>query len=152
YTFTLTATNDGGSVTATALLTTHSPNLHLQYTDPTSSTAKILMVRNASSTANRLVLDVKVGSNDITAFGSALNVPVQVESSGMIALDTGVSPNGLIGGGAINFGSSPATGAVILGGPAMPNVLSIGVAKHKATAGDGDVTWTAGSTLFSLAF
>ena len=152
YTFTLTATNDGGSATATALLTTHSPNLHLQYTDPTSTTAKILMVRNASSTANRLVLDVKVGSAPITAFGFAMNIPVHPESNGMITLDTDLSPQGLIATGAINVGSSPATGAVLLGGAAMPNVLSMGVAKHKATAGDGDVTWAAGATLFSIAF
>jgi hypothetical protein len=152
YTFTLTATNDGGSVTSTALVTTHSPVLHLQYTDPTSTTAKILLVRNASSTGNRLVLDVKVGATPITAFGFAMNVPVQASSNGMIALDTNLSPAGLIGGGAINIGSGPATGAVILGGPAMPNILSMGVAKHKATAADGDVAWAANSTLFSIAF
>jgi hypothetical protein len=152
YTFTLTATNDGGSTTRTALLTTHPPNLHLQYTDPTSSSAKILMVRNASSIANRLVLDVKVGASPITAFGFAMNIPVHAESNGMFVLDPGLSPVGLIGGGAINFSGSTQTAAAILGGPAMPNVFSVGVAKLKANAADGDVTWLAGATLFSIAF
>src|SRR5205814_2341546 len=34
YTFTLSASNDGGTVTATALVTTHAPVKHFQYTDP----------------------------------------------------------------------------------------------------------------------
>lgn len=152
YTLTLTATNDGGSVSRTALLTTHSPNLHLQYTDPTSATAKIKLVRNASSTANRLVLDVKVGAAAVSAFGFAMNIPVLAESNGMIALDGNLAPAGLVGGGAINVGGSPVTGAVLLGGAAMPDVLSMGVAKHKNLAGDGDDTWAPGATLFSIAF
>lgn len=151
YTLTLTATNDGGSVTQTALVTTHSPSLRLQYTNPTSTTAKITLVRNASSTANRLVLDLKVGAAPVTAFGFAMNIPVSPGSNGMIALDGNLATAGLIGG-TINVGSSPVTGAVIIGGPAMPNVLSMGVAKHKSVPADGDDTWPAGATLFSVAF
>lgn len=158
YTFVLTATNDGGSVTAqTPPVTTHAHVLHLQYTDPANSTAKILLVRNSTSTDARLVLDVKVAStaSAITAFGFAMNIPVLQESNGMYALDTNsvVAP-GLLSGGAINAGTSPVTGAIFLSGPtsAMPNVLSIGVAKHKNAATDGDDTWNPGATLFSMAF
>ncbi|HUJ24923.1 MAG TPA: hypothetical protein VLW85_02820, partial [Myxococcales bacterium] len=152
YTFTLTATNDGGSVQQTFPVTTHNPLLHLQYTDPGSTTAKILVVKNASSTSNRLVLDVKVGSAPVTAFGFAMNIPVQAASNGMIALDGNLTPNGIIGGGAINFGSTPSTAAAILGGPAMPNVFSVGVARRKTLSTDGDVSWPANSVLFSLVF
>lgn len=153
YTFTLTATNDGGSVQQTFLVTAHSGSLHLDYTDPVSPTAKIKVVKSANSTANRLVLDVKVGASDVTGvFGFAMNIPVQAASNGMVALDTNLSPAGLIAGPSINFGATPSTAAAIIGGPAMPNIFSVGVAKRKASAGDGDVTWPAGSVLFSIAF
>jgi hypothetical protein len=151
-TFTLTATNSGGSVDAQATVHTHSAFLHLQYTDPTLTTAKLKLVKNAASIANRLVLDVKVGALPVTAFGFAMNLPLLAESSGMVALDTNLTPAGLIpNAGVINVGSSPTTGAVVLGGSAMPDVLSVGVAQHKASASDGDDTWAAGATLFSIA-
>src|SRR5205823_6238838 len=89
--FTLTATNPGGSATASVHVATHSPFLHLQYTDPTSATAKILLVKNAASTANRLVLDVKVGAAPVTAFGFAISIPFNAASAGAITLDNTVS-------------------------------------------------------------
>ncbi len=153
-TYTLTATNNGGSTTATATVSVHSPSLRLQYTDPGSTTAKLLVVKNAASTNNRLVLDVKVGSAPITAFGLAMNIPFAAtftnNATNGIAVDGNLSPPGLIAG-TINYGASPSTGAVLLGGTAMPNFISVGVAKHKATAGDGDDTWAANAVLFSIA-
>jgi hypothetical protein len=155
-TYTLTATNAGGSDSKQAVVSVHSPSLRLQYTDPTSITAKILVVKNAASTTNRLVLDVKVGALPITAFGFAMNIPLaraipaDPATSGPFNVDTNLAPPGLIPG-TINIGSSPATGALLVGGPAMPTFISMGVAKHKAAVGDGDDTWAAGATLFSIA-
>jgi hypothetical protein len=152
-TYTLTATNAGGSDSASRKVSVHSASLRLQYTDPTSITAKILVVKNAASTTNRLVLDVKVGALPITAFGFAMNIPLQIVVANPvvngIALDANLTPPGLIPG-TINIGSSPATGAVMVGGPAMSNFISVGVAKHKSAVGDGDDAWAAGSTLFSF--
>jgi len=154
-TYTLTATNAGGSVSQPVTVNVHSASLRLQYTDPTSITAKILVVKNAASTTNRLVLDVKVGALPITAFGFAMNIPLartipaDPAASGPFNVDTSLSPPGLIPG-TINIGSSPATGALMIGGAAMPTFISMGVAKHKAALGDGDDTWAAGATLFSI--
>jgi hypothetical protein len=51
--------------------------------------------------------------------------------------------------GVIHFAAT--TAAVVVGGPAMPRFLSVGVAKHKSALADGDDTWPAGATLFSIA-
>lgn len=153
--FLLTASNAGGSVTATQSVTTHTAYLHLQYTDPTSVTAKILLVHDvAASTANRVVLDVKVGALPVKAFGFAINIPFDPASTGLVALDPNLAPVGLIASSSgINMGSGPATGAALLAGSAsaIPNVLTVGVAKHKASVTDSDDTWAAGATLFSIA-
>ena len=155
-TYTLTAANSGGSDSKQATVSVHSPSLRLQYTDPTSTTAKILVVKNAASTINRLVLDVKVGALPVTAFGFAMNVPLartipaDPATNGPFSVDGSLTPPGIMPG-IIQFGSSPATGAVVVGGPAMPRFLSVGVAKHKLALADPDDTWQAGATLFSIA-
>ena len=158
-TYTLTAANSGGADSKPVTVSVHSPSLRLLYTDPTSTTAKILVVKNAASTTNRLVLDVKVGAAPVTAFGFAMNIPLaraipaDPSTQGPFAVDATApaNPPGLIANGAIHIGPSPATGAVIVGGPAMPRFISVGVAKHKVSAGDGNDTWAAGATLFSIA-
>ena len=156
-TYTLTATNSGGSDGKLVTVNVHSPNLRLQYSDPSSTTARILVVKNAASTTARLVLDVKVGALPVTAFGFAMNIPLartipaDPSTSGPFVGDASLTPAGLIATGAIHVGASPATGALVVGGVAMPAFISVGVAKHKATAGDGDDTWAAGATLFSIA-
>jgi hypothetical protein len=146
-TFTLTATNSGGSATATASVALSTGTQHLQYTDPTSITAKLKLVRNASSTNTHLILDMKVGAAAVTAFGVALNIPFDPASAGMI-----IVPASSITAGAINFGSSPPTAAALLGGAAMPGIYSVGVATKKLAPSDGDVTWAASATLFSISF
>ena len=158
-TYTLTASNSGGSSSLTTQVSVHSPSLRLQYTDPSSATAKILVVKNAASTPSRLVLDVKVGALPVTAFGFAMNIPLartipaDPSTQGPFAVDPAApaNPPGLIANGAIHIGASPATGAVLVGGPAMPTFISVGVAKHKSSVADGDDTWAPGATLFSIA-
>lgn len=151
-TYTLTATNGGGSVTATASVTTHTANLQFNYTDPTSTTAKLKLVRNAAlSTATHLVLDLKVGANPLSAFGAALTIPFAADTAGMVSFP----PNGLTPSPAFNVGSAPTTAAAKLGAAtgALPNTFTVGVAKHKNSAGDtGDVSFAAGDTLLSIAF
>lgn len=154
-TYTLTATNAGGSTTATAAVTTHAAALHLQYTDPASTTAKLKLVRNAASTNSHLILDMKVGAAPITAFGIAMNVPFDTASTGMLTFTNSTSSS--LGGltvGSISAGSSPPTAAAILGSSAsaMPSLLTVGVAKKKSASTDPDDTWAAGATLFSIAF
>ena len=154
-TYTLTATGPGGAVTASVPLTTHSPFLHLEYTDPVAPAARLLLVKNVAASSNgKLVLDLKVGAlGPVTAFGAALNLPFDPASAGMIAFTS--STAGSAGGvtpGVIQAGSGPVTAGATLGGPALGNVFTVGVAKHKAAVGDGDDTWAAGATLFSLEF
>jgi len=156
-TYTLTAANSSGADSKQATVSVHSPSLRLQYTDPTSTIAKILVVKNAASTTSRLVLDVKVGALPVTAFGFAMNIPLtrtipaNPSTNGPFAADPSLTPPGLIANGAIYIGASPATGALLVGGAAMPTFLSVGVARHKASAADGDATWAANATLFSIA-
>lgn len=151
--FTLTAKNDGGTVTRTAAVTTHPPGLQFTYTDPTAA-GKLVLVKNATaSTSNTIVLDMKVGATDVTAFGFAMNIPLNATGATMIALGTSTAIAGIDATGAINVGSSPATATAMIGAASslLPNVLSIGVAKNKAAAGSsGDDTWAAGSKLFSI--
>jgi len=155
-TYTLTATNSGGSDSRQVSISVHAPGLRLQYTDPASATAKILVVKSALSTPTNLVLDVKVGAAPITAFGFAMSIPLvrvipaDPATNGPFAADPSQSPPGLKQG-IINMGASPVTGAVMVGGAAMQKFISVGVARHTATLADGDDTWAAGSTLFSVA-
>lgn len=153
-TFTLTATGAGTPATRSVSVTTHRPLLHLQYTDPTSTTAKLLLVRSAASTSGHLILDLKVGASAITAFGVALNIPFDPASNGMIVFNN--SSAGSVGGilpGTINFAGSPSTAAAKLGGPAIgANTFTVGVAKHKNSVTDPDDAWAAGATLFSIVF
>ena len=155
-TYTVTAMNSGGSDSRSVTVSLHAPGLRLQYTDPTSPTAKVVVVKSALSTPTNLVLDVKVGAAPITAFGFAMSIPLartiptDPATHGPFAADPSQSPPGLKQG-IINPGSSPITGAVTVGGAAMQKFISVGVAKHKATVSDGDDTWAAGSTLFSIA-
>ena len=153
-TYTLTATGAGGSATRSVTVTTRAPVLHLQYTDPTSSTAKLLLVRNAASTNDHLILDLKVGAAAVTAFGVAINLPFDPASAGMITFtNSSASSTGGILPGVINFAGSPPTAAARLGGPAIgANTFTVGVAKHKNSVADGDDVWAAGATLFSLVF
>jgi hypothetical protein len=154
-TYTLTATNSGGSDSKQVTVSVHNPSLRLQYTDPVSTTAKILVVKNAASTTNRLVIDVKVGAAAVTAFGFAMNIPLartipaNPATSGPFSADGALTPPGIMPVGVIHFAAT--TAAVVVGGPAMPRFLSVGVAKHKSALADGDDIWPAGATLFSIA-
>jgi hypothetical protein len=147
-TYTLTVTNSGGSDTRTASVAVSSGK-HLQYTDPTSTTAKLKLVRNVTSTDLHLILDMKVAA-PVTAFGVALNIPFDPVSTGMISFPA----SGGIIVGVIKFGTAPATAMGLLGGPnsAMPGIFSVGVARKKSVGTDGDVLWAADDTLFSIVF
>ncbi|MCA1828067.1 MAG: hypothetical protein LC689_14150 [Myxococcales bacterium] len=157
--YTLTAANDGGSVTKTVAVATHPAGIRLTYTDPTVN-GKIVVTRNADlSVPNEVVLDVKVGSSAVTAFSFAINLPLDATGAAMVMLPgnigaTALGVPGLATNGVINAGSSPMTATALLGtaGSPMQNVLSVGVARNKAAAGtSGDDTWAAGATLFSIA-
>ena len=154
-TYTLTAAGPGGTATQSVPVTTHSPFLHLEYTDPVSPTAKLVLVKNTTASTNtRLVLDLKVGPlATVTAFGVALNIPFDPASTGMVAFtnSTAASLGGVMPG-VIQAGSGPATAGAALGGAALGNLFTVGVATHKTAVGDGDLPWAAGATLFSIAF
>jgi hypothetical protein len=156
--YTLTAIGPGGQDTKSVSVITHTPSLHLEYTDPTSTTAKLRLVKNAAaSTPSHLVLELKVGSSPITAFGVALNIPFASTAVGNVGFaDTSASRLGGLSvpsGSPIDVGSGPATAAAKLpsSGP-LANVFLVGVAKKKATTSDGDYLWPADATLFSVAF
>ena len=147
-TFVLTATNAAGSVTRETPVTTHSPTLQFNYTDPTSATARLLLVQNAAaSTKDHLVLDLKVGSSAVTAFGVAMNIPFDDASTGMVAFGDTLEVN------LSNLPAGARTVAARFNGAALPNTLTFGAAKQKLNAGDtAPTTWAPGSTLLSLAF
>ncbi len=154
-TYTLTAVGPSGTSTQQVSVSTHSPFLHLEYTDPVAPTAKLVLVKNQTATTNtRLVLDLKVGAlATVTAFGVALNLPFDPASTGMVAfVNSSAAGLGGVMPGVIQAGSGPATAGAFLGGPALGNLFTVGVARHKGAVGDGDATWSPGDTLFSLAF
>ena len=141
-TYVLTATGLGGVTTRSTTVTVHEPSLHVQYDDPVPG-GKLRLVRNAASTATHLVLDVQVGSSAVSGFGIALTLPMDP------ALVTFVPATGLVlNASVLDAGSSPAT--VPSAGP-LRNMLVVGVARKKQAATDGDVTLSAGATVFSIA-
>jgi len=146
-TYTLTATGSGGRATQSVSVSVHSPFLHLQYDDPPVGAGKLRLVRNASSTATHLVLDLQVGGNPVTGFGIALSLPVDA------AKVTFTPASGLVvNATTLDAGSAPATAAATLPltGP-LGNMLVVGVARKKQVVTDGDVVLPAGATVFSIA-
>ena len=92
----------------------------------------------------QMVLDVVVGNGALSGFGVAINLPV----NGSVAFTpgTGLTPNRAV----LDPGNAPAAagGALNKSGP-LPNVLTLGVARKKSSASDGDLTFAAGATLFT---
>src|SRR5207237_1434135 len=146
-TYTLTAAGPGGRATQSVSVSVHTPFLHLQYDDPPVGAGKLRLVRNASSTATHLVLDLQVGGNPVTGFGIALSLPVDA------AKVTFTPASGLVvNATTLDAGSAPATAAATLPltGP-LGNMLVVGVARKKQVVTDGDVLLPAGATVFSIA-
>ena len=146
-TYTLTADGPGGRATQSVSVSVHTPFLHLQYDDPPVGAGKLRLVRNASSTATHLVLDLQVGGNPVTGFGIALSLPVDA------AKVTFTPASGLVVNAiTLDAGSAPATAAATLPltGP-LGNMLVVGVARKKQVVTDGDVLLPAGATVFSIA-
>ncbi|TMB41990.1 MAG: hypothetical protein E6J58_02295 [Deltaproteobacteria bacterium] len=144
-TYVLTATGLGGVTTSSTTVTVHAASLHVQYDDPAAG-GKLRLVRNAASTATHLVLDLQVGSNALSGFGIALTLPMDP------AMVTFVPATGLVlNASVLDAGSSPATAAAAVpsAGP-LQNMLVVGVARKKQAATDGDVTLSAGATVFSI--
>lgn len=148
-TYTLTATNSSGSVTATATVSVGAAGLRLDYADPSDATKKILLVRNASSTSNKLVLDVKVGTAAIpAAFGVALNLPLD-HTKATFDPATGIT---VPGGGPLQPGTGAGStlgGKQAVSGP-LADFVTIGVARKKSLVADGDVSLAANTVLFSI--
>jgi hypothetical protein len=146
-TYTLTAEGPGGKVTQSVSVSVHAPLLHLQYDDPPAGAGKLRLVRNASSTATHLVLDLQVSGTPVTGFGVALSLP-------MDAVKVTFTPaSGLVvNASVLDAGSAPATAAAALPstGP-LGNMLVVGVARKKQVVTDGDVLLPAGATVFSIA-
>jgi len=145
-TYTLTATGAGGSATRSTPVTVHAPLLHLQYDDPSAGVGKLRLVRNSSSTATHLVLDLQVGANALTGFGVALTLPLDPAK---VAFNPGTGL--ILNASVLDAGNSPATAAARLpaSGP-LQNMLVVGVARKKLSATDGDLAFAAGATVFSL--
>ena len=146
-TYTLTATGPGGTATRSTSVTVHAPSLHVQYDDPPAGTGKLRLVRNAASTATRLVLDVQVGSSGLTGFGIALTLPMDP------AKVTFTPASGLLlNASVLDAGTSPTTAAATVpaSGP-LQKMLVVGVARKKQLVTDGDVTLAPGAIVFSIA-
>jgi hypothetical protein len=146
-TYTLTADGPGGRATQSVSVGVHNPFLHLQYDDPPAVPGRLRLVRNASSTATHLVLDLQVSGTPVTGFGVALSLP-------MDAVKVSFTPaSGLVvNASVLDAGSAPATAAATLPltGP-LANMLVVGVARKKQVVTDGDVLLPAGATVFSIA-
>ncbi len=157
-TYTLRAAGAGGQVTATTTVSLVAPGLALNYTNPTSASAKLLLVKNvARSTppSTHLVLDVTTGATAIpAAFGVAMNLPLDHTKAtftfstgvtGSLAVPVGAPLQPGSGAGATLAGLQP------LSGP-LADFLTVGVARKKAASTDGDVLLPANTVLFSIAF
>ena len=155
--YTLRATGAGGLVTATTTVSLVAAGLTLNYTNPTSGTAKLLLVKNVarSTPATHLVLDVTTGAAAIpAAFGVAMNLPLD-HTKATFTFSTGVTGNLAVpvgaplqpgtGLGATLAGLQPLTGP-------LADFLTVGVARKKAVSTDGDVLLPANTVLFSIAF
>ena len=147
-TYVLTATGPGGTATRSTAVSVREPFLHLQYDDPVAGLGKVRLVRNPSSTATHLILDLQVSTNPLTGFGVALTLPWDASKV------TFTPASGLIlNASVLDAGASPATAAAALPGSGpLQNTLVIGVARKKQAKTDGDVVFPAGATLFSIAF
>ena len=166
-TYLLTATSPGGTATATATVALVAAGLRLDYADPTVTAGKkILLVKNAASTATHLVLDVKVGAADIAAaFGVAMNLPLD-HTMATFSFDPTTSPTtGVVVPAAAPLQPGTGTGATMGGkqvtaGPLhdatasapASDMVTIGVARKKSVVTDGDVLLPAGTVLFSVGF
>lgn len=143
-TYTLTATT-GKTAKKTATLTItvkpHTSGAGLVYTDPT--TGQVKLVRDASSTSTHLVLNLVVGDQALSGFGVALNLPA---GATQVSMGSGVTANPAI----LDPGGLMLTGKQFTSGP-MAGALTVGVARKKQTASDGDLTLPAGATLLSFA-
>ena len=155
-TYTLRAVGAGGQVTATITVSLVAAGLTLNYTNPTSSTAKLLLLKNvARSTATHLVLDVTTGAAAIpAAFGVAMNLPLD-HTKATFTFTTGVTGNLAVPAGAplqpgVGAGATLA-GLQPLAGP-LADFVTVGVARKKAAATDGDVNLPPNTVLFSVAF
>jgi hypothetical protein len=146
-TYTLTADGLGGRATRSVSVGVHSPFLHVQYDDPPAGTGKLRLVRNASSTATHLVLDLQVGGTPVSGFGIALSLPVDAAKL-TFTPGSGLAVNAAV----LDAGSAPATAAATLPltGP-LGNMLVVGVARKKQVVTDGDVVLPASATVFSIA-
>lgn len=144
-TYTLTATA-GKSARKTATLTVtvkpHAGGSGLSYTDPV--TGKVKLVQDAAaSTSSHLVLKLVVGDTALSGFGVALNLPA---GASQVTLGSGVTANPAV----IDPGGTMLTGKQLTSGP-MAGVITLGVARKKQVATDGDVTLPAGATLLTFA-
>jgi hypothetical protein len=148
-TYTLTATGTGGlTATASVVVTVHDPVLHLVYADPPASTNGVRLVQNTvTSTATRLVLELRVGPQAVQAFGAALNLPFDITRA-QLSATAPFTPNA----SAIDPGTGPtlAVANVPASGP-LQNALVLGVARKKQFQSDGDLTLAANTLIFTLA-
>jgi hypothetical protein len=155
-TYTLKAVGAGGQVTATTTVTLVAAGLTLGYTNPTNTAAKLLLLKNvARSTPTHLVLDVTTGSAAIpAAFGVAMNLPLDhtkatftfsTGATGNLAVPAGAPLQPGTGAGATLGGVQPLTGP-------LTDFVTVGVARKKASAADGDVSLPANTVLYSVAF
>lgn len=154
-TYTLRAAGAGGQVTATATVALVAVGLTLNYTNPTSSTAKLLLLKNVarSTSPTHLVLDVTTGAAAIpAAFGVAMNLPLDHTKAtftftagvtGNLAVPVGAPLQPGTGAGATLAGLQPLTGP-------LADFLTVGVARKKAASTDGDVILPANTVLFSI--
>ncbi len=147
-TYTLTATGPGGTAMAQLTVNVHDPILHLEYTDPALTASGMRLVKSASSTDTRVVLDLMVATLPVSAYGAAMNLPFDVNRATLSA-QGGFSPNA----SAIDPGSSPTTAAAMVptAGP-LQGALVLGLARKKRYASDGEVLLPAGTRLLSIAF
>ena len=157
-TYTLTASDaSGGRAMKSVSISVHSAGPGIDYANPPAALSagrQISLLRNSTSTATHLVLDVKTGNARIAAaFGVAINLPLShtlatfSTSAGIVIPASAPLVPGSIG----SPGTTAAGGVGATGGP-LPDILTVGVARQKLSLSDGDVSLPANTVLFSLGF
>ena len=143
-TYTLTATNEGGSATQAVTVTVRPAVIHVDYQDPIGTSGAVRLVKNQNNSNNAVLqLDLVVGPQPLSAFGLAMNLPFDVLRARLTA-SNGFTPGILINTGspALQVAKVPTTGP-------LQNVLLIGLAQHQRGQ---EVLLPAGAVLFSLKF
>jgi len=112
----------------------------LTYKDP-APTGKLRLVRNASSTADSMVLDLVVGKQPLTGYSVGFDLPLD---------DTRVHLGTFTPGTVLDPGPAPVAAMAALPGDGPLAHMLVTAQSQKATAHDADATLQPGTVVYTI--